>query len=87
MARGWESKSVDDQIGAAEAERSAPLKPVVSSPDRETKTRIESLRLSRARMVGLLEVARSERYRAQLRRTIAALDSQLAELQSTESSN
>ena len=80
MARGWESKSVEDQMDNAKADRDAQVKPRLSAKDRERHTRTQSLRLSRARIVGLLKSTRSERYRAQLERTLEELDAQLREL-------
>ena len=81
MARGWESKSVEDQMDEAKADRDAQIKPRLSTEDRERHTRAESLRLSRSRIVGLLKSARIERYRAQLERTLAELDAQLRGLE------
>jgi len=81
MARGWESKSVEDQIGNAEAERDAHATPRLSTQDRERQTRKQSLRLSRSRIVSLMETTRSERYRTQLERTLEHLDAQLRELE------
>ena len=81
MARGWESKSVEDQIDNAKADRDAQATPKLSAKDRERHTRTQSLRLSRSRIVSLLESARSERYRAQLKRSLEHLDAQLRELE------
>ena len=81
MARGWESKSVEDQMDSAKADRDAQIKPRLSVEDRERYTRKQSLRLSRARIVGLMKSTHSERYRAQLERTLAQLDAQLRELE------
>ena len=80
MARGWESKSVEDQMDNAKADRDAQVKPRLSAEDRERHTRAQSLRLSRSRIVGLMDSTRSERYRAQLERTLEDLDAQLREL-------
>ena len=77
MARGWESKSVEDQMDTAKADRDAQIKPRLSAEDRERHTRAESLRLSRSRIAGLLKSTSNERYRAQLERTLAELDAQL----------
>jgi hypothetical protein len=81
MARGWESKSVEDQMDNAKADRDAQIKPRLSAEDRERDTRTQSLRLSRARIVGLMKSTRSDRYRAQLERTLEELDAQLRELE------
>ena len=81
MARGWESKSVEDQIGEAEANRDAQATPRLSAQDRERHTRKQSLQLSRSRIRSQIEAARNERYRGQLRRTLEHLDAQLRELE------
>ena len=81
MARGWESKSVEEQMDTAKADRDAQVKPRLSAEDRARHTRMQSLRLSRARIVSLMESTRSERYRSQLERTLADLDAQLRQLE------
>jgi hypothetical protein len=82
MARGWESKSVEDQIGEAEAERDLLATPYLSPADRERQERIKSLQLSRAQIVSRLEVARNARYRSQLEQALEHLDKQLRECES-----
>lgn len=77
MARGWESKSVEDQIGAAEAAKSERAQRHISAPERERETRRQSLLLSRAQVVSRLKVATNTRYRAQLERALIDLDEQL----------
>ena len=79
MARGWESKSVEDQMSSAEADRDAQQRSTVSARVREWQTRKQSLVLSRSRIASLLDAAQSERYRAQLQRTLEHLDAQLRE--------
>lgn len=80
MARGWESKSVEDQIGAAEAAKEARAKPPLSARERERRSRRESLSLSRAQIAGRLQSATNPRYRAQLEKTLEHLDRELREL-------
>jgi hypothetical protein len=80
MARGWESKAVEDQIGAAEADRDAQIKPQLSPQERDKQNRKESLMLSRAQIIGRLKGVTNTRYRAQLEKTLADLDEQLQEL-------
>jgi hypothetical protein len=80
MARGWESKSVEDQIGAAEAakaEREARAKPPVPPQEREQGERRQSLLLSRSQILSRLKVAQNARYRAQLELALEHLDAQL----------
>jgi hypothetical protein len=81
VARGWESKSVEAQIDDAKADRDAQIRPTMTAEERERQTRKESLQLSRSRTLGLIETTRSERYRAQLQRTLEHLEAQLRELE------
>jgi hypothetical protein len=80
MARGWESKSVEDQIGAAEAAKEARAKPHLSARERERRSRRESLLMSRSQIAGRLQSATNARYRAQLEKTLKHLDEQLQEV-------
>ena len=77
MARGWESKSVEDQMSAAEANRDAQSKPSLSTDERELHERKQSLLLSRSQVLSRLKVATNSRYRAQLESALAHLDAQL----------
>jgi molecular chaperone GrpE (heat shock protein) len=78
MARGWESKSVESQIEAADAksERSERLTP----EQRQLRQKRESIELSRRRVLQEIETARSPVRRASLEQALAFLDKQLAEL-------
>ena len=86
MARGWESKSVEDQMDAALADRDAQQTPTMTTHDRYWQARKQSLLLSRSRTLSLLEASRNERYRAQLKRALDHLDEQLRELEKGEGS-
>ena len=80
MARGWESKSVDDQIAAAaEAAQDRGLPPS-SVAERERATERETLRLNRARTLQSLQTACGRRHRALLEDTLQHLDAELARL-------
>ncbi len=81
MARGWESKSVEDQIGDAQAEKDARSKPFLSPEEREQQTRKQSLLLSRAQILSRMKLARQARYRAQLDAALAHVDAQLREFE------
>jgi hypothetical protein len=81
MARGWESKSVEDQIGDAQAEKDARSKPFLSPEERERQTRKQSLLLSRSQILSRLRLARNARYRAQLEAALAHVDTQLREFE------
>ena len=79
MARGWESKSVEDQIDSAKAEREARAKPHLSVEQREREERKQSLMLSRAQIVNRLKASTNSRYRAQLQAALDHLEVQLQE--------
>ena len=77
MARGWESKSVEDQMASAKEGR-APLRPTLTTADRERLARRDSLRLSRSKTLADLAKARDDRHRAMLQRSLDFLDNELA---------
>jgi hypothetical protein len=83
MARGWESKSVEDQIDMSErrgrrtGKSAAPVKPVAPSIVDLIRKR-ETLRLSVTRVTHELESAQNPRYRALLEKSLADLQIQLA---------
>lgn len=79
MARGWESKSVEDQIGAAEAEKEIRAAREISPEQREQSEHKQSLLLSRALIRSRLKAARNPRYRAQLQLALDQLNEQLRE--------
>ena len=77
MARGWESKAIEDQISAREAE----ARPALTPAELERRAKREGLLLARSRTASALESAHDERYRALLERTLAHVDSELAALE------
>ena len=80
MARGWESKSVEDQIEAAESRRAAHLgKQLSAVEDARTRER-EQLQLSRTRVLHDIEHANNPRYQDILRGALKHLDDKLIEL-------
>ncbi len=81
MARGWESKSVEDQIGAAEAAREVQAAQHLSDEEREQSEHKQSLLLSRSLILSRLKAARDARYRAQLQLALDELDAKLAEFE------
>ena len=78
MARGWESKSVEEQIGAADAKKEARNKQPLTASEIERRRRREGLLLDRVRILRQLEGARNERYRALLQLTLEHLEAELA---------
>ena len=84
MARGWESKSVEDQMSAAQAaqaERDARAKPHLSPEQREQNTRRQSLLLSRSQILSRLKVVRNARYRRQLEAALDHVNARLREFE------
>ena len=81
MARGWESKSVEDQMSDAQAEKDARSKPFLSPDERERQTRKQSLRLSQSQILSRLKLARNARYRAQLETALAHVEAQLRDFE------
>lgn len=86
MARGWESKAVEDQIQEAEERaRRAAEPPVDESPEaRARRERLETLRLSRSRTLDQLEHATKRAHREMLQRTLRALETEIEESQPAE---
>ena len=80
MARGWESKSVEDQVQEAQTKNDRSGKPQPTSSQPELHRRREVLLLSRARVESELASNPSARYKDQLTRALADLDAQLADL-------
>lgn len=81
MARGWESKSVEDQIGAAEAERELQARHQLTAEQRAQSEHKQSLMLSRSLILSRIKAARDPRYRAQLQLALDQLDEQLREFE------
>ena len=79
MARGWESKSVEDQIGAAEAERELRSKPQLSESQKQKEEHKKSLLLSRSQILSRMLAAANPRYRAQLQSALDHVEAQLKE--------
>ncbi len=85
MARGWESKSVADQIemsdhrGRRAMKRAMPAQPATVSVVESIRKR-ENMRLSVTRVTQELQTAQNPRYRALLEKSLADLELQLAQL-------
>jgi hypothetical protein len=80
MARGWESKSVEQQQ-EERLEQSTSLGAVISPESRERNRKREGLNLSRKRLTRQLETASNPRHRQMLQAALADLDHQLASFQ------
>jgi len=79
MARGWESKSVEDQIQERES-ASAETRPRLTPEQLQLQTRREGLQMIRTRTLMSLQSACDSRYRAHLERVLADVDAQLLAL-------
>jgi hypothetical protein len=75
MARGWESKSIEDQQQEAERRREATRIRESSAMDRR-----RTVELARAQTVSVLARVRTPAQREALERALADLDAQLREL-------
>ena len=79
MARGWESKSVEEQQAEARSETRQD-KPHPSPHQLELQRRRESILLSRKRVLEQLQAAQSPRHREMLQAALAELDERLSRL-------
>jgi hypothetical protein len=77
MARGWESKSVEQQQEEMSERQKTPRAPL--SPDDQNRNRKrDGLLLSRERLTRQLETAGNPRHRQMLQEALAELDRQLS---------
>jgi hypothetical protein len=77
MARGWESKSVEQQQDERAAETNK-NRPRLTAQQQDLNRKREGLLLSRKRLVGQLETAINPAYRQMLEQSLAEVDRQLA---------
>ncbi|MFY9556229.1 MAG: hypothetical protein WAV20_26605 [Blastocatellia bacterium] len=85
MARGWESKAVEDQIGEAEARKEIRRKRRLTPEETERNKRRDALLLERARIVRDMEKAYMRRHLVMLERGLAHIDAELAKLEQSGS--
>jgi hypothetical protein len=79
MARGWDSKSVEQQIQSAR-ERSGEHKIRLTTEQLEIERKKDAVLLQRTRMMKQIETCTDDRYRKTLETGLAFLDSQLTDL-------
>ena len=79
MARGWESKSVADQIEDAELRESNNENLPASHDERERKQRLDSLLLSKSRLLQQLERAKHPAHRGVLLNGLKAIEKEIEE--------
>jgi hypothetical protein len=80
VARGWESKSVEEQMDAAETRKAAPAQPKLNEAQLRSEKERESIELSRERILRELQAARHPRHREQLSQALNFLDERLSKL-------
>jgi len=80
MARGWESKAVADQIEEGESRQDISPKAQASPEDRLLKERLDSLRLSKSRLLQQLERARHPAHRDVLLNGLKAVEKEIEEI-------
>ena len=76
MARGWESKSIEEQQAAAASEET-PLKARLTPEQANRMRKVEGVRLSRQRVLQQIQNARDPHLRQMLERALADLDRQI----------
>jgi hypothetical protein len=79
MARGWESKSVEEQQSQATASPS-PIKAQLTPEQIANRRKREGLLLSRKRVQQQIEVAQNPAHRKMLEDSLAELNARLARL-------
>jgi hypothetical protein len=79
VARGWESKGVEEQMASLEKRR-PPNRIPLTAEQLDLERKRDGFELQRRRVNGQLESCHDERYRKILADGLAYLDSQLAEV-------
>ena len=80
MARGWESKAVADQIEEGESRQETAAKAQTSPEERQLKDRLDSLRLSKSRLLQQLERATHPAHRNVLLNGLKAVEKEVEEI-------
>ncbi|MFN8008154.1 MAG: hypothetical protein U0V70_14245 [Terriglobia bacterium] len=85
MARGWDSKSVENQIDASRAERKEETSSGIKGrhvvrPPRPSREK-EALLLARTRLLHDIQATHNARYKTFLESSLAAIEKQIAEIQ------
>jgi len=77
MARGWESKSVEQQQ-ADRTGQTEPAGPELSPAQKERNRRRDGLRLSRQRLLQQIQGSTHPRHRQMMEQSLAEIEKQLA---------
>jgi chromosome segregation ATPase len=83
MARGWESKSVEDQMEEAQRSQGETEWQIQAPEERERQHKVESLKLERSRLTEQLERARSETHQRIIQQSLKAIEAEIAALSAT----
>lgn len=78
MARGWESKSVEEQQEASAQRRAAVALPDVSAAEAERQQALDTLHLARARVLADLQRACRPAHRGMLEQALADVEARIA---------
>jgi hypothetical protein len=84
MAKGWESKAVEDQVEQHQSKDREKSRDPLTPAQVEFHRRREVLLLSRARVQKDLQSSQNQRYQDQLNRALADIESQLAALEKND---
>ena len=87
MARGWESKAVADQIEEGDSRRQSAPKAAARPEERMLKERLDSLKLSRSRLLQQLDRARHPAYRDVLLNGLKAVEKEIEEVSNKATSD
>ena len=80
MARGWESKAIADQIEEEESRPQRAFNVEATPEQRVLKDRLESLKLSRSRLLQQLERATHPAHRKVLLNGLKAVEKEIEEI-------
>jgi hypothetical protein len=78
VARGWESKSVEDQQEAAAQRRAAGDAPPIAPDEAERRQHVDALQLARARVLADLQRACRPAHRGMLEQALADVEARIA---------
>jgi hypothetical protein len=81
MARGWESKSVEEQISERQENAGKPAKVQLTLAERERLARRDGLLLLRSHTLSRIQATQNESFRKQQELALAFLDAELAALE------
>ena len=80
MARGWESKAVEEQMEIAKESGGKKEKQPLTDGEKRARHERDNLKLSHAYIVHQVEASTNERYTRSLRQALSEIDEKLAAL-------